>query len=112
MPKKKEVKLSEEEQDIAQEVMEEVKEEIREETPQKIRKVGRIYGILSIIVGIIGIFGPFPFTIIIGFVALLLGRDAIGKGEKTLGRIGAILGFFAVIGFVLGAGMNAGNLGT
>ena len=110
MPKRKD-KLTKEEQRIASEVMSEVKQEIKEETPQKIRATAKKKGIYSIIVGIVGIIVPPPFSIIIGFGALILARDAITNGERRLGTIGGVLGFIGVVSFVIGAGFGTANFG-
>lgn len=91
--------------------MKEVKEEVKTETPEKIRKSARNNGIFGIVLGIIGIIIPAPFSILIGFGALILGRNAITKGEKRLGIIAGVLGLIAVLSFLFAAGFNTVNFG-
>jgi hypothetical protein len=106
MKKREDQNLSKDEQEIAKEVLDEVKEEIKEETPQKIRKKARNNAYSSIILGTIGLLIPPPFSILVGFGALIFARDAITNGQRKLGLVGAILGFLAVIVFLINAGMG------
>ena len=80
----------------------------------KVNIEGQKYGLLSIVIGIIGFISPLfiPFIglifsyairIFFGMLAITLGRSAIKKGFGTLGRIGAIIGFVDIIFFIIGA---------
>ncbi|MEM4703226.1 MAG: hypothetical protein QXP53_01965 [Candidatus Pacearchaeota archaeon] len=67
------------------------------EEAKKPKPGGASYGIAGVVIGVIGLFLPWIFSILVGFVAIILGLYSIHSGKKTLGIICIILGMIDAI---------------